>query len=255
MQIAQVLGGYSLGGADLLRRAMGKKKPEEMAQQRDDLRRRRARRTACAQPRPTQHLRPDGEVRRLRLQQVARRRVRAARVPDRLPEGAPPGGVHGGRLSADMDDTDKVRQFYEDAVGERPDVLPPDVNASEYRFVPVGPRQPSATASARSGHRARRRSRRSSRRARAGPFRDLFDFCRRVDKRMVNRRVVEALVRAGAFDSLDANRAQPARLGRPRARGGGAGRARRRRRTACSAKPRRRAAAPRSYVDARAAGT
>ena len=94
MQVAQVIGGYSLGGADLLRRAMGKKKPEEMAKHRDDLprgrgeegHRRGGRRRA---------LRPDGEVRRLRLQQVARRRVRAARLPDGVVQGAPRGRVHG----------------------------------------------------------------------------------------------------------------------------------------------------------------
>ena len=95
MQIAQVLAGYTLGGADLLRRAMGKKKAEEMAQAAQRLRRRRggARRAASA---GRAHLRPDGEVRRLRLQQVALGRLRAALLPDRVAEGALPGGVHGG---------------------------------------------------------------------------------------------------------------------------------------------------------------
>ena len=96
MQIAQVLAGYSLGGADLLRRAMGKKKPEEMAKQRAifvqglDRARRRS-----GQGRV--HLRPDGEVRGLRLQQVALGRVRVAVVSDGVVEGALPGGLHVGR--------------------------------------------------------------------------------------------------------------------------------------------------------------
>ena len=94
MQMAQIVGGYSLGGADLLRRAMGKKKAEEMAKERAKFRRRRR----DEWPRRAQgrcDLRPDGEVRRLRLQQVARRRLRAGLLPDRVAEGALPGGVHG----------------------------------------------------------------------------------------------------------------------------------------------------------------
>ena len=94
MQIAQVLAGYSLGGADLLRRAMGKKKPEEMAKERfkfedgaEKQRHRRASRVA--------DLRPDGEIRRLRLQQVALGRLRAGRLPDRVAEDALPGRIHG----------------------------------------------------------------------------------------------------------------------------------------------------------------
>ena len=95
MQIAQVLAGYTLGGADLLRRAMGKKNAEDMAAAALDLRLRRggARGERGA---GRAHLRPDGEVRRLRLQQVALGRLRAAVLPDRVPEGALPGRVHGG---------------------------------------------------------------------------------------------------------------------------------------------------------------
>ena len=92
MQIAQKMAGYSLGGADLLRRAMGKKIAAEMEAQRDDLHRRRDQQ----RHRPGEghrSLRPDGEVRRLRLQQIARRRLRAGRLPDRLAEGEPPGSV------------------------------------------------------------------------------------------------------------------------------------------------------------------
>ena len=95
MQIAQVLAGYTLGGADLLRRAMGKKKAEEMAQQRSIFvdRRDRARR---GRERRRAHLRPDGEVRGVRLQQVALGRLRGAVVPDGVAQDALPGGVHGG---------------------------------------------------------------------------------------------------------------------------------------------------------------
>jgi DNA polymerase-3 subunit alpha len=109
-------------------------------------------------------------------------------------------------LSAVMDDTDKLRQFRDDAVANGIAVLPPDINASVYRFVPVdlktvryglGGVRGTGQSAIESVLEARK----------AGPFRDLFDFCRRVDKRLVNRRCVEALIRAGAFDGLEANRA------------------------------------------------
>jgi DNA polymerase-3 subunit alpha len=110
-------------------------------------------------------------------------------------------------LSAIMDDTDKVRQFYEDGVANGVNILPPDVNASVYRFVPVD------RGTVRYGLGGVRGTGESAIAAvlearKQAPFRDLFDFCRRVDKRVVNRRVVEALVRAGAFDSLDPRRAR-----------------------------------------------
>jgi hypothetical protein len=94
MQIAQVLAGYTLGGADLLRRAMGKKKPEEMAKQRSIFVEGAPKRGVDASQ-GRRDLRPDGEVRRLRLQQVALGGLRAGGLPDRLAEGALPGGVHG----------------------------------------------------------------------------------------------------------------------------------------------------------------
>jgi DNA polymerase-3 subunit alpha len=109
-------------------------------------------------------------------------------------------------MSAVMDDTDKVRQFYDDALANGLKVELPNVNAGEYRFVPVDAQ------TIRYGLGAIKGTGESAincvtRAREAGPFRDLFDFCERVDKRLVNRRVVEALVRAGAFDAVDPNRA------------------------------------------------
>jgi len=110
-------------------------------------------------------------------------------------------------LSAVMDDTEKVRQFYEDAIANGLALLPPDINASEHRFVPVdaariryglGAVRGTGEAAIRTIVQARA----------AAPFTDLFDFCRRIDKRAVNRRAIEALVRAGAFDALDTQRAR-----------------------------------------------
>ena len=96
MQIAQILAGYTLGGADLLRRAMGKKKPEEMAKQRSVFVSGAVAR-GVRESQATHHLRSDGEVRRLRLQQVALRRLRGALLPNGVAQGALSGRVHGGR--------------------------------------------------------------------------------------------------------------------------------------------------------------
>jgi DNA polymerase-3 subunit alpha len=87
-------------------------------------------------------------------------------------------------------------------------VLPPDVNAGEYRFVPVDARTIRYGLGAIKGTGESAIGAIVKARAEGGPFADLFEFCERIDKRIVNRRVVEALVRAGAFDTLDDHRAQ-----------------------------------------------
>ena len=95
MQIAQVLSGFSLGEADLLRRAMGKKIKKEMAQQRNRFIEGAVGKGVDRRPRRV-HLRARGEIRRLRLQQIARRRLCADRLSDRLSQGQSPGRVPGG---------------------------------------------------------------------------------------------------------------------------------------------------------------
>jgi len=206
MQIAQVIGGYTLGGADLLRRAMGKKKPEEMALQRDIFVA-GAEKNGLSKGKATQLFdlmekfagygfnKSHAAAYALLAYQTAYMKAHYAAA------------FAAANLSAVMDDTDKVRQFHDDALVNGLKVLPPDVNASEYRFVPVdrgtlryglGAVRGTGQAAIESILQARR----------ASPFTDVFDFCRRVDKRLVNRRVVEALVRAGAFDSVETNRAR-----------------------------------------------
>ncbi len=95
MQISNRIAGYSLGDADLLRRAMGKKKLEEMAKQRERFIAGRAGARLPAEE-GREDLRPDGAVRRLRLQQVALRRLRLSRLRHGVSEGALSGGLHGG---------------------------------------------------------------------------------------------------------------------------------------------------------------
>src|SRR3989338_6741266 len=110
-------------------------------------------------------------------------------------------------LSGDLDNTDKVRIFYLDALQQKLRILPPDVNSSGYVFSPVdektiayGLGAVKGTGEAAIGNIVKARE--------GGAFRDLFDFCRRVDKRVVNRRTVEALIRAGAFDGISDHRAR-----------------------------------------------
>jgi DNA polymerase-3 subunit alpha len=206
MQIAQVIGGYTLGGADLLRRAMGKKKPEEMAQQRDIFVA-GAQRSGVARGKAMQLFdlmekfagygfnRSHAAAYALLAYQTAYMKAHHAAA------------FAAANLSAVMDDTDKVRQFYEDAAANGLRILPPDIDASAYRFVPVdgGTVRYGLGAVRGTGQAAIE----SIAQARSGSqFTSLYDFCSRVDKRLVNRRVLEALIRAGAFDAIDSNRAR-----------------------------------------------
>ena len=207
MKIAQEIGGYTLGGADLLRKAMGKKLPEEMAKHRTIFvegatdERRVARQGDAA-------LRPDGEVRGLRLQQVACRRLCARRLPDGVLQGAPPVRVHGGEPVAG---DGRHRQGAQSSATTRSRKGSPCCRpTSTRRTIASSPstRSRSATAWAASRAPARRAIEAVvAARDGGGAFRDLFDFCRRVDKRVVNRRAIEALIRAGAFDAIEPRRA------------------------------------------------
>ena len=206
MQIAQVIGGYTLGSADLLRRAMGKKKPEEMAQQRDIFVG-GAQKNGVSRPKATQLFDLMEKFAGYGFNRSHAAAYALLAYQTAYMKAHHPSAFIAANLSAVMDDTDKVRQLHEDALANRIAVLPPDINASEYRFVPVD------AATVRYGLGAVRGTGQSAIAAvlearKSGPFAGLAEFCCRVDKRMVNRRVVEALVRAGAFDRLDDNRAR-----------------------------------------------
>jgi DNA polymerase-3 subunit alpha len=206
MQIAQVLAGYTLGGADLLRKAMGKKMPEEMAQQRSVF--------------------VSGAVAR------GVREHNAGHIFDLMEKFAGygfnkshsaayallayqtaylkahyPAQFMAAVLSADMDHTDKVVTLIKECSDMGLTVLSPDVNASVYEFTACGAR------SIRYGLGAVRGVGRGAveallaERAARGPFRTLEELCRRLDLQKVNRRVLEALLRSGSLDALQANRA------------------------------------------------
>ncbi|MBI3149308.1 MAG: DNA polymerase III subunit alpha [Betaproteobacteria bacterium] len=205
MQIAQVIGGYSLGAADLLRRAMGKKKIEEMAQQRTSfVSGATANGVSAAVATQLFDLMEKFAGYGFNKSHAAAYALVAYHTA--YLKAHHPAAFLAATLSADMNDTDKVHLFYQDALLNGLSFLPPDVNASGFRFEPVDKQ------SIRYGLGAIKGTGESAiaeiLRARGeAPFTDLFDFCRRVDKRIVNRRAIEALVRAGAFDRLSDHRA------------------------------------------------
>ena len=216
MQMAQIVGGYSLGGADMLRRAMGKKKAEEMAEHR--------------------------EIFRAGAAKDGLSTEKADEIFDLMEKFAGYGfnkshaaayallsyhtaylKVHhtaafmAANMSLAMEDTDKIKILVEDAIDVcKLTLLPPDVNESQYRFTPEGEPK-SVTGKQVSNIRyglggvkgagqgaieaiiAARKD--------GGKFKDLFDFCKRVDRKQINRRTIESLIRAGAMDCFNVDRA------------------------------------------------
>lgn len=206
MQIAQVLAGYTLGGADMLRRAMGKKKPEEMAKQR-----------AVFEDGSIKNG-VDGEL--------------AMKIFDLVEKFAGygfnkshsaayalvsyqtlwlkthyPAEFMAAVMTADMDNTEKVVGLVDECIRMNLKVLPPDINSGLYRFnvddtgaivygigaiKGVGEDPIEAILEARN---------------KGGHFKDLFDFCARIDLKRVNKRVIEKLIYAGALDRLGPHRA------------------------------------------------
>jgi DNA polymerase-3 subunit alpha len=206
MTIAQVIGGYTLGGADLLRRAMGKKKPEEMAKQRAVFLAGATRRGLA--PSKAEILfdqmekfagygfnKSHSAAYALIAYQTAYLKVHHSAA------------FMAANLSAVMDDTDKVHVLHEDALKNGLTIDPPDINASGLRFQPVDAKRIRYGLGAVKGTGAAAIASIVAAREAGGAFKGLADFCRRVDRRIVNRRAIEALLKSGAFDRLEANRA------------------------------------------------
>jgi DNA polymerase-3 subunit alpha len=207
MQISQIIGGYTLGGADMLRRAMGKKKAEEMAKHRATI------------AEGAQKLGYDPALAEqlfdlmTKFAEYGFNKSHTAAYAVVTYQTAWLKAHHcsafmAATMSSDMDNTDAVKIVYDDAIANKLTVLGPDVNASEYRFTPVDRQTIRYGLGAVKGTGEQAVNVILRARAADGPFKDLFDFCRRVDKRMVNRRTIEALIRAGAFDALDDHRAR-----------------------------------------------
>ena len=211
MQIAQTLSGYTLGGADLLRRAMGKKKPEEMATQRSVF--------------------IDGAVARGVVP------ARAGQIFDLIEKFAGygfnkshsaayallayqtawlkahyPEAFMAAVLSSDMDHTDKVVSSIDECAGMGIEVQPPDVNSSMYQFTVAGAGTIRYGLGAVKGVGQGAVDAIIEERVRGGLFRNLADLCGRVDPRQIGRRTLEAMVKAGCFDCFGRNRATLASL-------------------------------------------
>jgi DNA polymerase III subunit alpha len=215
MQTAQILGGYSLGGADMLRRAMGKKDADEMAKHRQIFR--------------------DGAAKN------DINEAKADEIFDLMEKFAGYGfnkshaaaysllAYHTGwlkvhytaeffcaNMTVEMDDTDKLKVLYEDALKMGLSFEAPDVNRGVSRFEPISDKQIRYGLSAIKGTGQQAiEAIVAAREGRGvgpsgdvvGPFKSLFDFCARVDRARINKRTVEALIKAGAFDTIQLNRA------------------------------------------------
>ncbi len=222
MQIAQELSGYTLGSADLLRRAMGKKKPEEMAKQRDVF-------VNGAGARGVDR-KLAGDIFNLieKFAGYGFNRSHSAAYALVTYQTAwlkahYPAAFMAAVLTADMDKTDKVVTMIAECRSMGISLLPPDINRCDYAFVPLEPdatagelaadgeSQPGPTIlyglGAIKGLGESAIDAILDARRNGGNFRDLFDLCRRIDLRRVNRRVLESLVRAGALDGLGPDRA------------------------------------------------
>ena len=206
MQIAQVLANYTLGGADLLRRAMGKKKPEEMAKQRQifmegALGRGVEEATATYIFDLMEKFAGYG-FNKSHSAAYALVAYQTAWLKAHYP--AP---FMAAVLSADMDNTDKVVGLIEECRNMGLEVLPPDVNQSDYRFTCRDAQTVVYGLGAIKGVGESAIDTLVKARAEGGAFQGLVDLCQRVDLGKLNKRVLETLVRAGALDAIGANRA------------------------------------------------
>jgi DNA polymerase-3 subunit alpha len=202
MQISQIIGGYTLGGADMLRRAMGKKKAEEMALHRETIA------AGAKQKGYDPALAEQLFDLMTKFAEYGFNKSHTAAYAVVTYHTAWLKAHHcaafmAATMSADLDNTDTIKIFFEDALANGLTILPPDVNASDFRFVPTDRKTIRYGLGAVKGAGEPAVRAILAAREQGGPFRDLFDFCARVDRRMVNRRVIEALIRSGAFDLIE----------------------------------------------------
>ena len=237
MQMAQIIGGYTLGGADLLRRAMGKKDAGEMAKHREIFRQGADKNGLSAkQADEIFDLMEKFAGYGFNKSHAAAYALLAYHTA--YLKAHFPAEFYAGNFSCVMDDTDKVQVLVQDAKENGITVLPPDINRSAYRFEPLMDEravQVAAQVAMRGGAEGESGSpvtapvTAQARTVRYGlggikglgqgaiesilaaraekPFTGLFDFCARIDRRLANKRSVEALVRSGAFDALEPDRA------------------------------------------------
>ncbi len=206
MQIARVLAGYTLGGADMLRRAMGKKKPEEMAGHRttfiEGALKNNIEEKQAAYIFDLMEKFAEYGFNKSHSVAYALLSYQTAWFKARYPSA-----YMAAVLSADMDNSDKMLGLVNECREMRLEICPPSVNQSDYKFVAwdndaiiyglgaikgVGEGAIESIVEQRNAN---------------GPYQDLADLCMRCDTRRLNRRVLQAIIQAGATDCLDSNRA------------------------------------------------
>jgi DNA polymerase-3 subunit alpha len=206
MQIAQILAGYSLGGADMLRRAMGKKKPEEMAKQRQIFLEGASNRDIDEKEAgPIFDLMEKFAEYGFNKSHSAAYALVAYQTA--WLKAHFPSAFMAAVLSADMDNTDKVVGLIDECRDMKLTVQPPDVNHSKIKFTVEDGRTIRYGLGAIKGVGEAALAGIVAEREQGEAFTSLYDFCRRVDMRKINRRVMESLVKAGALDSLGGHRA------------------------------------------------
>ena len=205
MQIAQVLGGYSLGGADLLRRAMGKKKADEMALHRSIFREGAAKNNiSTTQADAIFDLMEEFAGYGFNKSHAAAYSLLAyhtAWIKVHFPAE-----FFSANMTVEMDDTDKLKILYDDAVAMGVTFEMPDINTGVYGFVPVSNSRIQYGLGAIKGTGQSAIESIAETRESSGSFKSLFDFCSRIDRNKVNKRTLEALIKAGAFDKISTNR-------------------------------------------------
>ena len=206
MQTAQILGGYSLGGADLLRRARGKKKAEEMAEHREIFRKGAAGNNIPA------HKADEIFDLMERFAGYGFNKSHAAAY-SLLAYHTAWVKVHYtaeffcANMTVEMDDTDKLKVLYEDAIKMGMAFEAPNINRGTYRFEPISDKTIRYGLGAIKGSGEQAIEAIVAARESGGAFTSVYDFARRVDRSRLTKRTVEALIKAGAFDCLDLNRA------------------------------------------------
>ena len=206
MQTAQILGGYSLGGADLLRRAMGKKKAEEMAEHREIFRK------GAAGNNIPPHKADEIFDLMERFAGYGFNKSHAAAY-SLLAYHTAWVKVHYtaeffcSNMTVEMGDTDKLKVLYEDAIKMGMTFEAPNINRGSHRFEPISDKTIRYGLAAIKGSGEQAIEAIVAARESGGAFTSLYDFSRRVDRSRLNKRTVEALIKAGAFDCLDLNRA------------------------------------------------
>jgi DNA polymerase-3 subunit alpha len=206
MQIAREMAGYTLGGADMLRRAMGKKKPEEMAKQREIFTT-GAVANGIDEGIATYIFDLMEKFAGYGFNKSHSAAYALVAYQTAWLKAHYPAEFMAAVLSADMDNTDKVVVLIEECRRMKLPIEPPSINDSNFRFTVNRQGRIVYGLGAIKGVGENAIEDMIKEREANGSYKDLYDLCKRVDLRKVNRRVLEALIRAGAFDVFDPNRA------------------------------------------------